>query len=93
MPEGTVGVFDRHEQLASIDQTLRSLELDRAQRIKAEHAQDAPPAPAHRTAGEDALAGVPPGVPVAPAGLAGSGDAGRIRQSLRALGTCDQLAM
>ena len=32
------------EQLASIHQTLRSLEPDRAQRIKAEHAQDASPA-------------------------------------------------
>jgi uncharacterized membrane protein len=47
------------QQLANIEQLLRSLELERAQRIKATHAQAAPPAPAHRAAGADALAGVP----------------------------------
>jgi uncharacterized membrane protein len=46
-------------QLARIEQTLRSLELERAQRIKAAHAHAAPPAPAHRTPGQDAPAGVP----------------------------------
>jgi uncharacterized membrane protein len=46
-------------QLARIEQTLVSLELDRTQRSKAQHAKAAPPAPAHRAAGEDTLAGVP----------------------------------
>jgi uncharacterized membrane protein len=46
-------------QLASIDQTLRSLELERGERIKAGHADSAPTPPAHRAAGEDAPAGVP----------------------------------
>jgi uncharacterized membrane protein len=46
-------------QLASIEQTLQSLELERADRIKAAHATAAPPAPAHRAASTDALAGVP----------------------------------
>jgi uncharacterized membrane protein len=47
------------EQIGRIEQTLRSLELERAERIKAEHAHAAPSPPAHRSAGEDALAGVP----------------------------------
>jgi hypothetical protein len=47
------------QQLARIEQTLASLELERAQRIKAERAHLAPPAPAHRAAGMDAVAGVP----------------------------------
>ena len=46
-------------QVASIEKILRSLELERAARIKAEHAQSAPPAPAHRAVDQDALAGVP----------------------------------
>jgi uncharacterized membrane protein len=46
-------------QLARIDQQLRSLELERAERIKAQHAQAAPPAPAHRAADQAVLAGVP----------------------------------
>jgi uncharacterized membrane protein len=47
------------QQLSRIEQTLRSLELERAERIKAQRAHAAPPAPAHRTADQDALAGVP----------------------------------
>jgi uncharacterized membrane protein len=47
------------EQLASIDQTLRSLELERAERIKAAHPQDAPPAPVHRGDDGASAAGVP----------------------------------
>jgi uncharacterized membrane protein len=46
------------QQIGRIEQMLVSLELDRAERIKAQHAQAAPPAPAHRD-GEHALAGVP----------------------------------
>ena len=46
-------------QLDRIDQQLRSLELERAQRIKAQHAHAAPQPPAHRAAGVDAPAGVP----------------------------------
>jgi uncharacterized membrane protein len=46
-------------QLASIEQTLQSLELERAERIKAQRAQAAPPSPAHKAAGDDELAGVP----------------------------------
>jgi uncharacterized membrane protein len=46
-------------QLASIERTLQSLELERAERIKAQRAHAAPAAPAHRAAGEDELAGVP----------------------------------
>jgi hypothetical protein len=45
-------------QLAHIEAVLRSLELERAERIKAPHAHAAPPPPAHR-ADHDALAGVP----------------------------------
>jgi uncharacterized membrane protein len=47
------------EQLARIDQTLRSLELERAQRIKAEHAHAAPIPPAHRGDDGGVRAGVP----------------------------------
>jgi uncharacterized membrane protein len=47
------------EQLGRIEQTLVSLELERAERIKAERAHAAPPAPMHRAAGDDAAAGVP----------------------------------
>ena len=46
-------------QLARIDQQLRSLELERAERIKAQHAQAAPPSPAHRTSEDRFRAGVP----------------------------------
>jgi uncharacterized membrane protein len=45
-------------QVARIEETLRSLELERAARIKAQHGHAAPPPPAHR-AGDSALAGVP----------------------------------
>jgi uncharacterized membrane protein len=38
-------------QLARIEQVLRSLELERAERIGAEHAETAPPAPAQRSGG------------------------------------------
>jgi uncharacterized membrane protein len=47
------------QQLGRIEQTLVSLELDRAERIKAQRAHAAPPPPAHRAAGADAAAGVP----------------------------------
>jgi uncharacterized membrane protein len=47
------------EQIGRIEQTLRSLELERAERIKAEHGHAAPSPPAHRSAGQDAVAGVP----------------------------------
>jgi uncharacterized membrane protein len=47
------------QQLGRIEQTLVSLELERAERIKAQHAQAAPAPPALRTADQDALAGVP----------------------------------
>ena len=46
-------------QVASIEQILRSLELERAARIKAEHGHSAPPAPAHRTPDDTVQAGVP----------------------------------
>jgi uncharacterized membrane protein len=46
-------------QLERIEQVLRSLELERAARIKAEHPDAAPPAPAHRSGGDDLRAGVP----------------------------------
>jgi uncharacterized membrane protein len=46
-------------QLERIEQTLRTLDLERAQRIKAAHPQAAPPAPAHRAADRHAPAGVP----------------------------------
>jgi hypothetical protein len=46
-------------QLARIEQTLVSLELDRAERIKAQHPNAAPPPPAHRTTDHATLAGVP----------------------------------
>jgi uncharacterized membrane protein len=47
------------EQLDRIDQTLRSLELERAQRIKARDPQAAPTAPAHRSDDGPSRAGVP----------------------------------
>jgi uncharacterized membrane protein len=47
------------QQLGRIEQTLASLELERAERIKAQRAHLAPPAPAHRAAGMDAVGGVP----------------------------------
>ena len=47
------------EQLDRIEETLRSLELERAARIKASHSQAAPPPPAHRTGDGAVHAGVP----------------------------------
>ena len=47
------------EQLARIEQVLRSLEVERAERIKAEHPHTAPPAPAHRSSDGILRAGVP----------------------------------
>src|SRR5215218_3987960 len=47
------------EQQAGIEQVLRTLELERAERIKAEHAHAAPPAPAQRSGGDRAPGGVP----------------------------------
>jgi uncharacterized membrane protein len=46
-------------QVASIEQILRSLELERAARIKAEHGHSAPPPPAHRAPDDTVQAGVP----------------------------------
>jgi hypothetical protein len=46
-------------QLERIEQVLRSLELERAERITADHAHAAPPAPAHRYGGDTIRAGVP----------------------------------
>jgi uncharacterized membrane protein len=46
-------------QLARIEQMLRSLELERAERIKAEHSDAAPPAPAQRSGGDSLRGGVP----------------------------------
>src|SRR6266511_3358010 len=46
-------------QLARIEQSLRSLELERAERIKAEHPDAAPPPPAQRSAGDRLRGGVP----------------------------------
>jgi hypothetical protein len=47
------------EQLARIEETLRSLELERAQRIKARDPAAAPTAPVHRTSDGASRAGVP----------------------------------
>jgi hypothetical protein len=47
------------EQLSRIERTLRSLELERAQRIKAAHQHAAPPSPVRRTADQHAPDGVP----------------------------------
>jgi uncharacterized membrane protein len=46
-------------QLSRIEDVLRALELERAERIEAAHAHTAPPAPVQRTVGKDAVAGVP----------------------------------
>jgi uncharacterized membrane protein len=46
-------------QVARIEAVLRSLELERAERIKAQHGQAAPPPPAHRAGGDAVQAGVP----------------------------------
>jgi uncharacterized membrane protein len=46
-------------QMTRIENVLRSLELERAGRIKATRAHTVPAAPAHRTVGKGALAGVP----------------------------------
>jgi uncharacterized membrane protein len=46
-------------QLAGIEQTLRALELERADRIKAEHSHAAPPAPSQRSGGDRLRGGVP----------------------------------
>jgi uncharacterized membrane protein len=46
-------------QLAGIEQILRTLELERAERIKAEHSHAAPPAPAQRSGGDRVRGGVP----------------------------------
>jgi len=47
------------EQLDRIEETLRSLELERAQRIKARNPDAAPAAPVHRTSDGASRAGVP----------------------------------
>jgi uncharacterized membrane protein len=46
-------------QVARIEAVLRSLELERAERIKAQHGHAAPPPPAHRAGGDAVQAGVP----------------------------------
>jgi uncharacterized membrane protein len=46
-------------QVTRIEQTLRSLELERAERIKAQHPHDAPTPPAHRVGDDSVRAGVP----------------------------------
>jgi hypothetical protein len=46
-------------QLAGIEQILRTLEVERAERIKAEHSHAAPPAPAQRPGGDRVRGGVP----------------------------------
>ena len=46
-------------QVSRIEEVLRSLELERAERIKAQHGHTAPLPPAHRTGGDNAQAGVP----------------------------------
>jgi uncharacterized membrane protein len=46
-------------QLARIEQVLRTLELERAERIKAEHSHAAPPAPAQRSGVDGVRGGVP----------------------------------
>jgi hypothetical protein len=48
-----------NEQLARIEQVLRSLEVERAERIKAEGTHAAPPAHAHRSGSDDVRGGVP----------------------------------
>jgi uncharacterized membrane protein len=63
LPEAT------DEQLERVEQVLRSLELERNERIKAEAVHTAPPAPAHRADHDDLAGGVPlrsrrsPGMP------------------------------
>ncbi len=47
------------QQLSRIEQTLRSLELERAERIKAQEANAAPTPPMHRTSEDRFRAGVP----------------------------------
>jgi uncharacterized membrane protein len=47
------------QQLSRIEETLRSLELERAQRIKAPNPDTAPAAPVHRTSEGASRAGVP----------------------------------
>lgn len=46
-------------QMEAVESALRSLELDRAERIKAEHADVAPPAPSQVEGGQRIVAGVP----------------------------------
>jgi uncharacterized membrane protein len=46
-------------QLEAVESALRSLELDRAERIKAEHPDVAPPAPSQIADGKRVVAGVP----------------------------------
>jgi hypothetical protein len=53
-------------QLAGIERTLRTLELERAERIKAEHSHAAPPAPAQRSGGHRVRGGVPLHTPRTP---------------------------
>ena len=47
------------EQLDRIEQVLRSLEFERNERLQAERAHAAPPAPAQRTGRDDLAGGVP----------------------------------
>ena len=47
------------DQMDAVEGSLRSLELDRAERIKAEHADVAPPAPSQMENGQRVVGGVP----------------------------------
>jgi Alpha/beta-hydrolase family len=47
------------QQLEGIERTLRTLELERAERIRAERSHTAPPAPAQRSGGDRTRGGVP----------------------------------
>jgi uncharacterized membrane protein len=47
------------EQIESVEKALRTLELERGDRISAENLEAAPPAPAQTVAGERVIAGIP----------------------------------
>lgn len=47
------------EQIEAVEKALRTLELERGDRVAAEHLEGAPPAPAQTVAGERVIAGIP----------------------------------
>jgi len=47
------------DQIQAVEDALRSLEIERAERIKAEHIETAPPAPAQTHKGQRVVGGVP----------------------------------